>query len=210
MAQIQGIVNAPSSNSSPDSSSPIVLMGKQSELLASELHGKFYTANYRGRLFHATVAAVTVPQNASNLTSVFSIFNPANSSVNVELASFDCAVVLATTVVDGIGLYYQRIGGAVTIPSSQTAGTAQGGLLGNGLTPTAQFLTAATHVGTPTLAVIMGTFGAVTDATNGPLHYDFDGKIIVPPNTIVSVAMTTAAGTTNGLTLGMTWLEWPL
>ena len=210
MAVMQGVVNAPSSTSSADGTNPLLLQGKAGEGVVAELHGKWYTAAYRSRVFSGSVAAVTLPTNASNLVSVFSLFNPANSPVNLELLSFNWAYVVATTVVNGIGLYYQRIGGAVTIPTSQTAGTVTSGLIGNTASPQALFLSAATHVGTPVLGTIMGYTGAVTSTAANINKYEFDGKIIVPPNTIVSIAMTTAASTASGFTGSIDWCEWPL
>lgn len=210
MATIQGIVNPPSSTSAQDGANPLVLQGKAGELVKTDLHGKWYTAAYRGRVFSGSVAAVTLPTNASNLVSVFSLFNPANSPVNVELISLNWAYVVATTVVNGIGLYYQRIGGAVTIPTSQTAGTVTSGLVGNTASPQALFLSAATHVGTPTLGTIVGYTGAVTSTAANINQYLFDGKFVLPPNTIVSVAMTTAASTASGFTGSLDWAEWPI
>ena len=210
MATIQGVVAAPSTTSAADTSNPIALMGKSNELIKTDLHGKWYTAAYRGRVFSGSVAAVTLPANASNLVSVFSLFNPANSPVNLELISLNWAYVLATTVVNGLGLYYQRIGGAVTIPTSQTAGTVTSGQVGNTASPNGLFLSAATHVGTPTLGTIMGYTGAVTSTAANINQYLFDGKFILPPNTIVSVAMTTAASTASGFTASLDWAEWAI
>ena len=210
MACTQVLVNPPAQTSQAAGTQVYQLGGKQGEGIVSELHGKWFTQNYNSNVFHAAATGLTVPVIASNLVSVFSLFNPANSSKNLELISADIGIVLATTVVDFVGLYFQRIGGAVTIPTSQTAGTPVSGLLGNTAAPQGLFLTAATHVGTPTLAKILATFGAVTTTADGPIHYEFDGKFVVPPNTIVSIAMSTAQSTASGLALAIDWVESPL
>ena len=199
MAFNQVLVNPPAQTSQAAGTQVYQLGGKQGEGIVSELHGKWFTQNYNSNVFHAAATGLTVPVIANNLVSK-----------NLELISADIGLVLATTVVDFVGLYFQRIGGAVTIPTSQTAGTPVSGLLGNTAAPQGLFLTAATHVGTPTLAKILATFGAVTTTADGPIHYEFDGKCVVPPNTIVSIAMSTAASTASGLALAIDWVESPL
>ena len=205
-----GIVNPPSNTSNSDATNVPILQGKQGEQVVTELSGRYYTQSYRGNVFGGFVTGVTVPQIANNLVSVCSLFNPASSNRNLVLIGADVGTVLATTVVDTIGLYFQKISGATTIPTSQTAGTTTNGLLGAGITAQGLFLSAATHVGTPTIAAIGGFFGAVTTTAAAPIRRSFDGEVILPPNTIVSFAMSTAASTASGIALGLQWMEVPL
>ena len=37
----------------------------------------------------------------------------------------------------------------------------------------------------------------------------YDGRIIIPPGTVISVAMSTAAGQASGLDISARWIEWP-
>lgn len=210
MAYNQVQVNPPNTVSVADGTQAFQLGGKQGEGIVSQLHGMWFTQAYRGNVFHATATGLTVPAIANNLVSVFSLFNPANSNRNLELIAADMGIILATTAVDFLGLYFQRIAGAVTIPTSQTVGTPVSGRLGDTASPQGLFLTAATHVGTPTLAKILSTFGAVTTTGDQPITYAFNGSVILPPNTIASFAMSTAAGTASGLALGLSWVESPL
>lgn len=195
----------------PDGQTPVMLGGKSAEGIVAELHGKWYTGAYRGNVFHGFVTGVTVPVVASGLVSVASLYNPAGSQRNLEVISTDVGIVLATQVVNHVGLYFQAgIGSNTSIPTSQTVGTPVNGMLGAGAVSQGKFLTAATHVGTPVLAAMIATFGATTTTADNPIHYDFDGKLILPPGSIVSFATSTAASTASGLAVGISWAEWPL
>lgn len=176
----------------------------------SELHGKFYKANYDGRVFSANVTAITLPVIAASLASKFALFNPSGSGVNLELIDFDLGQVLATTVVDTVGIYGQN-GPVAAAATFTTLGTVLGGKLVDAASGgQARFYSALTHSGTPTRIALLGTFGAVTNPTDSGIHYEFDGRLIVPPGGLISVAMSTAAGTASGLDVGIRWAEWPI
>ena len=178
--------------------------------LVSSLHGKWYNCAKNGNVFHANVTAVTLPVVASGLVSKFSVYNQAGSGKNLELISCDIGLVLATTVVDVVGLYYEQ-SAAITLGTT-TYGTAVGGLIGNSNTPAGKFASSLTHTTgiTPTRAMILATFGATSSTADNPIHYDFEGKVIVPPGTIISIAMSTAASTSSGVDIGLSWAEWPI
>ena len=208
MPLTQGLTQPIPNSSIADGSNPVQLFGKAGDAVVSELHGKYYTAAYRGKLFSANVSAVTVPQVASNLVSVFTLWNPPGSGVVMEIVETTVGQVLATTVVDTVGWYFSTavLSAAGTFT---TAGTVQNKLVG-GFAGAGKFYSAYTHSGTPVLIDIIGDFGAVTaTATQGPtkLH---DGKLILPPGIAMSVAMSTAAGTASGLAIQADWAEFPI
>ena len=193
----------------PGSASTLKSMSRGGEAFAVETHGKYYTAAYYGRLFSFNRTAITVPVIAATLASVFSLYNPPTSTVNLELVDFDIGLVSATTVVDTVGLYWQSptLASLATLTTIAVLNTdwfaaAVGGNSGQG-----NPYRALTHSGTPVRVDIVGQFGAVTSTNDTPIHKDFDGKIILPVGHVVSVAMTTAAGTASGLDLGIRWLE---
>ena len=199
----------------PGSATQLKSIGRGGEIFASEIHGKYYTASYYGRLFNFNRTAVTVPVTAINLGSVFSLYNPPNSQANLELVDFDLGIVLATTVVDTVGLYWvgptlAALGALTTIGVFGTnwfAGNL-GSTPGQG-NPYALY----THVAAAAAIVrvdILAQFGGVTATSDTPIHKDFDGKIVVGVGSVVSVAMSTAAGTGSGLDLSLRWLECPL
>jgi len=183
--------------------------GPSGEKLVSDTHGKFYNMNYQKAVFTYNVHAVTVPVVASAMVSVFSFYNPASSGKNMELIRFDLGTVLATTVVDTIGLYYST-GTAAAASTFTTAGTALSCMVGANAYNVCIPYSALTHSGTPTRHMILGDFDAVTSTAANPFSFPFEGTVLVPPGTVISVAMSTAAGTASGLDLGMTWAEVPV
>jgi hypothetical protein len=183
--------------------------GQQGEALVGHIHGNYYQAAKAGLVFHAHATAKTLPAVAANMASVFSVYNPIGSGKVLELISADVGVVLATTVVNVIGLHYEKF----TTAPTYTAGTEISALLGSGLRSTAVYASALTHVAMGTTsaarAAIVTTFGAVTSTADNPITYYFDGKVVVPAGVAVSFAASTAAWTTSGLDLSLAWCEWP-
>lgn len=210
MPLIQGQVGSLTTTRLGDGTTTNAFQGRQGEICVSELHGKHYQSNMSGLVFHAHVTGVTVPVIAANLVSVFSLINPAGSTRSVELISADVGIVLATTVVNTLNLYQQSIRGGSLVPTVFTAGVAQPGLIGGAASSAALFCSAATHIGTPVAVCQIATFGAVTTTAANAIHLEFDGTVILAPGSIVSFAMSTAAGTANGLSLGLRWSEGPL
>lgn len=170
---------------------------------------KYAELALRGKTFSVSVAAVTLPVNANNLASVCSLYNPPGSGVFLDIISVDVHAVLATTVVDIAALYFQ-VAGPAQLATFTTRSTAiQNGRLGEGVPANAQFYTALTHSGTPTLAALIGGWGAVTDGSSGEGHREFKGQLLLPPGGILSLAMTTAASTASGITAEIRWAETP-
>lgn len=159
----------------------------------------------RGMVFSASAAAFTMPVNANNLASKFTLLNPLNSGIVLELIDADISTVVATTVVDAVGLYGMASPGLGTLTAAPTLNNLLGYPSGLGI-----FYSAATFTGTPTLAQLLGGWGAITDGGLNNVHYDFNGKVMVPPGAAVALAMTTAPSTASGITASMSWIERPL
>lgn len=209
-----GIVYNPNSANLADGILPANdLVGKQGEKLSADLHGKYFNAAMRRNIFKFNRTAVTVPVVAATLVSVFSLYNPPGSGVVAEIVSTEIGQVLATTVVDTLGWYFSSgsnaTGATFTTPAVANVDFLSGRV---GDVPAAQCVPyrAVTHVGTPVRIDMVAAFGAVTDAVVLPsLAKSHDGALIVPPGVLISLAMSTAAGTASGLDLGLTWAEWP-
>lgn len=184
-------------------------MGGAGQLLATPLGGAYYEFNRNGAVFTANVTAVTVPVVAATLVSVFSLYNPRNSGVWAELIDTDITSVLATLVVNTYGWYFSADKNADTATFT-TKGTAQNGAVDGGPARNkVQFYSALTHVGTPVRWKIIGGHHATTSTATGGIHRDWNGSALLPPGSVISLAASTAAGTTSGLDLGVTWAEWP-
>ena len=188
------------------------LSGRQGEQLNANIHGDWYNANMRKGLYTFNVTAVTVPVIASAMASVFSLWNPTSSGTIAEIVSIQSAQVLATTVVDTLGVYFssgsKALAGTFTTPA--VAGTNYfSSRIGD--TPNGQVVpyTAYTHSGTPVRCDIVSDYGATTDAGFWIAEKQYNGRLILPPGVVISLAMSTAAGTASGTDLQVTWAEWP-
>lgn len=219
MAQNTSIINLvgnvanPVSTSQPDSSSPLLTAGRQGELVATEIHGKFFIAAYRRNVFKFNVTAKTLPVVASGLVSVFTLWNPPSSGVIAEMISLDIGVVVAATIVDTIGWYFSSgttaLAGTFTTPSVANTNhfsARVGDTPGNLVAP----YTAYTHSGTPVRCDIVGSFAATTDTTANDIHKDYDGRMLLPPGVAISLAASTAAAGTVGSDPEVIWSEWIL
>ncbi len=206
---LTGNVVNPYTTNQPDNSYNPLAQGRNSELLVSEVHGKYFNAAARGALYSFNVTAVTIPVVASGLVSVCSLYNPVGSGRLLELVDLDIGLVLATTVVDTYGLYVSTA--VLTAKGTfTTAGTPQAGLLNSNLRGVGVPYSAFTHSGTPTRWMIIGTMGAVTTTSNQLMHYNFDGKAVITPGSVVSVASATAASNASGSDINITWVETPI
>jgi len=209
----EGTVFNPSLTRIADSTQTPPTLGAQGEALNSDLHGKYFQAAFRGNLFWANRTALTIPVIASTLVSVFSLWNPPGSGIVAEIVDTEIGMVLPTTVVDVVGWYFStpQATAAGTFTTPGVSGTNYGSCrIGDNPTNKAQFYSAYTHSGTPVRVDMIGTFGATTNANSSLPSKLYDGRLLVPAGIVISVAMSTAAGTTTGLDLSMRWSEWVL
>lgn len=204
----------PSNSSIPDGGTSTALAGKQGEQIVTELHGKWYTQAYRGNVFigSTALAGTVIPINAASLVSTFTLWNPLGSGKNLELISYDLGIAGTTTAVIGsIGLVFQAaVGAAIVIPTSQTALTPINAVIGLGNAPVAKLLSAGTLTGTPSVLGSLGISFGTTGATPGPAtaHYEFDGKMIVPPGVLITTVSTAAQ--TQAMQQQFIWAEVPV
>jgi hypothetical protein len=187
-----------------------VRAGRTGEVIATELHGKYYETAYRGNMFHAAMAA-TASITAVGTTSAFSLANPSGSGRNLVLHKIRVGLTtLPGTLVAGVfGLYANVVPQAAAVTG--TAVVVVPGTLGSALTPVGKPLTVATLPVAPTLVMPLGgkisatLFGGISSAM---LEEDLDGSVILTPGTTVSVMESTADTTSNFFgVIGASWEE---
>lgn len=212
---VSGLVTTAPAGTSSNNTSQTIALGRSNEQLVNQLHGKYYTAALAGKVFTlATLTAgTTIPVQATNLVGTFTLLNPITSAVNVELIDYSLGMTTTVAVVGDISLYYQSgIGNSNAALSSTTSLTIRSTFLGNGASPVSAGYSAATFtntVGTNFFRCYnLNGFGAVTANNAGPIRTEFDGKIILPPGTAVTVAA--FAAQTAAMTQTMTFMEWPV
>lgn len=173
--------------------------------------GKYYADTAAGNVFIGSTAAAGTAFPISTGTAVtFALWNT-SSNKNAVLIDLDVGVTSGTIALGVLGIANQYAGFAIGTAaplSAFTDGTPKNALLGNGnassmrFTPSAATLTAggtavkwlgkANESATPGLGVFDG-------------HYEFDGKIIVPPGQLVFVCGSVAQ--TGLYTMSLTWAE---
>ncbi len=212
--ELVGNVVNPFGTAVADNSQNPIAMGRNSEVLIAQSHGKWFNAAARGVLFSFNVTAKTIPVtvSAGQITAApFALYNPVGSNRLLELVDCDIGLVLATTVVNTIALY-STVNTTTAAGTFTTAGTAISGLLNSTTGGVGVPYTAFTSVAsfTPFKWQPVGMFGAVTTVSNQLSHYIFDGKAIVPPGAMVILATTTAATTASSIDASISWVETPI
>ena len=212
---LTGNVIDPTTSSQADNSTIISTFGKQGEQLASELHGRFYTAAYRGRTFTARTAhgGAVVPVYTAT-AQTFAVINPSGSGVNLEMLRFrgDIAAtgtaVIAELYLNAVygSAFTTLMGGTVTL----IANGVQNMLVGAGANPKSQAASAVTSVNqADTYVTGLGCFPAtaVTSAGSQIVMF-FDGGLIIPPATCIFV--TSLVAQTSIMHLEFTYNELPV
>lgn len=179
-----------------------ISLDQSGAVLIAPRGGKYATAAYRGIINHL-VQTVTIPHIASNLVSTFTVLNPTGSGKNLELIDCDILLPSGTGVIDVLGLYYQSSPAAL---STATTTTVINGLIGAGVASVATAYSAGTFTGTPSLLCPMFQDTSTSPVVFGPMHFDFDGKFLVPPNCAITIAADTGAFTA-GAKIRLAWAE---
>ena len=188
-----------------DSIAAPLLGGKAGEGIVAELHGKWYTSSYRGRVFSASalIAGIVIPVQTAT-AATFVLWNPSASGVNLELISLDLGMLTAATnVVAPIMLGYSN-----QTPTGLTAITPFS-LNGSTGAPQARVASAATITATPVNQLLTLFSITATTLPAQPYHYDFDGKVLVPPGWLVTL-LSGANAQTDSTVPNITWAEFPV
>ena len=189
-------------------------LGRSSELIVTELHGKYYEQTYRGNIFWATMSAgVIFPAPGATASNPMTLANPLGSGKNLSLISFDMVVtVLVGTPLTGLyGLYINKVPQAAAVTGTPLA--PQAGLIGGPANSVALPLTTSTVPTAPTLLLpfgqkITGEVAAAGSMLNNPsFHLDFDGKIILAPGTAITPQQTIADTTNATVLCAFCWEE---
>lgn len=183
-------------------------------------NGQFYQGALQDKIFWGStlIAGVALPVMAATLASKFTLWNPIGSGVVAEPLEFAVGMDSATTVVNAIGfamLYNvsQLTTGLPTSPTFAAGATsgaaANGGVSTSGKAPPKCGLYQAL---TLTNAAVFGptawfaSFGAVTDGSLGPVPYAFNGKLILPPDSLLTFITSVIAET--AMACNLFWAEY--
>ena len=191
--------------------------GKEGSQIVQDLHGKYYEHASRGNVFVASTlaAGIVVPFIAATMTSKFTLYNPPGSGVNIELIDLNVLQVPGSALITGLGVAFQgpvsTTGGA---PGTLTVSTGQhvSTLVGTGPTPPCIHYSSAilTNVAIANLSPVIWLFNnvATTVITQQYCNYQFDGKVIMPPDTLMCL-VNSITGTQSAAAVSVTYAAYP-
>lgn len=217
----QYIVNGIPNQSLPDNVSPVAALGgKAGEGIVTELHGKYYTQNYRGNVFNygTPLAGVTLTTTGST-TQTFGIFNPAGSNRLIVPTKCRVGFVGATGTVTALAWCTKTgLGASVAGTSPFATATYVTAINANtsgqfiGSQGVGKLFSTCTLDAAPTVSRWFGaSWGAplATTAAIFPMLVDeFDGDLIIGPGSALFLAGATAPGAAADISL--TWYEAPV
>jgi len=181
--------------------------GRQGELMVSELHGRYYEAALRGRVFCAANQAAAALSLLSATATGLILTNPAGSGKNLELLEIAVALATAPAGIATLGLAANvNVVAAAVVHTTPliVRPTLIGGSLGAvGLADSAATLPAA-----PVLIRGIGGGPVATGSVTAPfIKDDVGGAIILAPGTAISLSAFTTA---ISVIASFTWAEWPV
>lgn len=199
-----------------------VRQGRYSEILVTELFGRYFYSALNNRLFHTFVRAVTVaathntPIAAATATPVVGIHNPIGNNKAAVI------VRVNPTTVSGTPAGGQFVFNALqtTTAPTTTAGNIFSGNLAATASPQGSTMRPFNNTALTGMLPVIGNeimlVGGVSAIASGvqvnPMGEDIGGSIVVPPGYLLALMAGTGAGTTWIVNASLTWQEvdWPL
>ena len=216
----------------PDSSnSPITARGgQQGDQIVSELHGRFYEQNYRGRIYSdgiATVVAIVaatynIATLGATVTPIAGLYNPTTSGVNAVL--LHCTLNTIRTALQNTGtgpFFWATSSGNTAVSTGNTplnrktlvkTGSACKGLSNvapTGLTNNLVVIGASQlSGGSSSLAAFLETQAGMATQHTASREL-FDGEWIIPPGGVIAL-LAGSAGVAVSATSMLVWEEVPV
>lgn len=186
-----------------DGAQGILRQNKDGSLTVAGVHGFYTESVYRGAVFTAAnAAAIAATAGLSATSTVFTLYNPAGSGVN--LALLEVTVVPSGANFGGIWLVANNTVGQAA-PATNTSLTIRNALLGGGKPAAGVGLVYSTTTLAAAPVVVRQLGYYVSAAGIGLIRDVTDGIVMVAPGAYVSVQAATAIS----LQVGMIWEEIP-
>ena len=204
-----GQVVNPASAQVPDGYGAGVAMGRNNDVLTSDVHGRFFNASARGNVFVAAPSGATgrTILGFGGTTSGFCVYNPLGSGINMEILELQVSPLTATNVVAGLGLEYSTppsaVGTAITPALANVGGRALG--------PVGKAAMGATIVAGSFLMWLpmMQMTTSTLTAGGSQILYKPEGALILAPGGLINICSTTSESTNVWMQHAI-WAEWPV
>ena len=216
---IQGQVGPSSTQSVLPGSTPAVRLGQQGDLVASQLHGRYYETTYRNNVFSlslnnvATGSTLTAYVGASGGTPALAVYNPPGSGKNLVplMASYNNVVSAGTSAATvawalwygpTVAITQATLSPALNQASLQATGSSSIGYK-NVATTSSTALTNAYNIGYYYWASAVGAFQST------PTLADLFGSVVIPPGSMMALGAS-AAATAATWQCNLIWEEVPV
>ena len=184
------------------------VLGEDSQILADQIHGRWYNLAKKGRVFSQAVTPLGLAIPIYTATSIpgLVIWNPGDSGVNVELLEYGLAYASGTAAYTAVGLMVREdnVGSNLATGAEITAFSETepvNALVGAGQASKVRSANSATVTISAGVAAewIRTLAGLNLEAQTGTAHgtlatpHLFDGQPILPPGTLAWFAATLAS-----------------
>lgn len=225
--QVTGYVGQTATAS--DGGQPIVRLGRQSDLIGSDLHGRFYEQTLRGNTFSDGMvltsisnAIWTVATTDATAKPITGLWNPANSGYNAVILQAHVNAIVTAATCTGCGGFTWMTATTQSAISTGTTPLSRLTLLGAGSRMKGMSGIASTGIsgvwvarqgssiacGSAANFSFVGTaVGQVTANVSGVEN--FDGSIIVPPGGMLGLFANTTPVAHSAVS-GILWEEVPV
>lgn len=183
-------------------------LGRMQDAIVSELQPRYYENTYRKNSFSAYASAVATSLTGTALVGLI-LWN-GSTSVNAVLTK--ATGFIAVTSATDIGLALAKGTNQPSAPTSTTAITASSNDFIGGPNSLCTAYNAGTVLAAPTVAwPLMHNTAAIAVTGEDPgFNVDFEGSIIVPPQSFVAVVALGAAAAAASTYMGLKWIEVPI
>jgi hypothetical protein len=203
-----------------------VRQGKSGDLIASELHGRFYEQTYRGNVYAWGKTLTALSANSITLTAtttpIVGVWNPATSLVNLVILQANVQIV-PNNLTSGAGpgglVWASSTGNAVISTGnspwnrktlSQTGSSAKAFDLATALTGLTNNATITEGADFTNLSgLTYTTLGSTAELPSQGGVQNFDGSLIVPPGGVL-ILVNTVSSTVFSATSRILWEEVPV
>lgn len=209
---IQGQVGQPAIRSISPGSNPVMRQGQQSDIIVSELHGRYYETTYNRNMYTATLTSGTTTSAALSTTFTgLLLLNPNNSQVNFVINKVGMSFLVAFTAAAAIGIQTGNQSTALLSSLTTTNTQTRNNFLGAPNSTVGLTYSAATTTA-PSLLQLYGAglTGAITTVPQIPGFFvDLEGSVIVPPGSWIATYTSTASGA-SGMLASISYEEVPI
>ena len=209
---IQGQVGQPGVRSITPGANPVIRQGQQSDIIVSELHGRYYETTYNRNMYTATLTSGTTTSAAlATAHTGLLLLNPNNSQVNFVINKVGMTFLVAFAAASAIGIQVGNQSTAVLSGLTTTNTQTRNNFLGAPNSTVGLTYSAATTT-SPSLLQLFGAglTGAITTVPQIPGFFiDLEGSVIVPPGSWIATYTSTASGA-SGTFASFTYEEVPV